>query len=142
MEFHICTFVCVQIFMEIPNIRQEIFACCLVLLNTCMNTTYKDAKDTRTADAWFAANGISTKSIYVGTTEVFQAQKLATNTLRTHGHALGQNEAQTLNNFLRISHSASKRTKITQAQCYRIMNIAKQAIRKAAKLTKPRRMRV
>ena len=107
-----------------------------------MNNPYKDNKDTQKTDAWFAANGISTKAIYVGTAEVFQAQKLATNTLRTHGHALGQNEAHTLNNFLRSSHSALKRTKITQAQCYRVMNIAKQAIRKAAKLSKPRRLRV
>ena len=105
-----------------------------------MNRTYKDQCAERKADEWFSANGISTKSIYVGTAEVFQAIKLATNTLRNRGNVLEQNQAATLNNFLRVAGSAKKREKITQAQCYKIMNIAKSAQRRYAKVTKPRKL--
>jgi hypothetical protein len=103
-----------------------------------MNTTYKDQRDTRKTDAWFAANGISTKAIYIGTAEVFQAQKLATNTLRNINGVLGPNEAHTLHNFLRATSTPQKCEKITQAQCYKVMNIAKQAQRMYSKLTKSR----
>jgi hypothetical protein len=105
-----------------------------------MNTTYKDTKDTRNADAWFAANGISTKAIYVGTTEVFQAQKLATNTLRDRFSLLDQKQAGTLYNFLKKTSSRKKRETITQAQCFKVMNIAKQIQRKHAQVIKMRRL--
>ena len=104
-----------------------------------MSNTYKEHKDSQKTDAWLAANGIDSKALYVGTAEVYQALKLATNTLKTHGGALGQNEAHTLNNFIRIANSAKRRAKITQAQCFKVMNIAKQAIRLSAKRRRPRR---
>jgi hypothetical protein len=103
-----------------------------------MNNTYKDKQDERKTNDWLAANGVSPVALYVGTTEVYQAIKLATNTLRDRGCALVQNQASTLNNFLRKASSTKKREKITQQQCFNIMNIAKEAQRRYAKLSKPR----
>ena len=97
--------------------------------------TFKNLKDTQKTDAWLKSNGIGVNQIYVGTTELFQAQKLATNTLKQHGRLLEQNQAATLNNFLRAANG-KRRNKITQGQCFRVMNIAKQAQRKNAKLMK------
>ncbi len=93
---------------------------------------YKDNKKT---DEWLAQNGIGINQIYVGTAELFQAQKLATNTLKDFGRLLEHNQAATLNNFLRTANSKN-RNKITQGACFKVMNIAKQAIRKNAKLMK------
>ncbi len=103
-------------------------------LNTCMNA-YKNQIDRRKTEIWLKTNGIGINQIYVGTTELFQAQKLATNTLKQHGGLLEQNQAATLNNFLRAANGRA-RNKITQGQCFRVMNIAKQAQRKNAKLMK------
>jgi predicted ATPase len=96
---------------------------------------YKNIKDRQKTDAWLKSNGININQIYVGTAELFQAQSLATTTLKNHGSLLEQNQAAVLNNFLRAARS-SKRDKITQAQCFKVLNITKQAQRKLAKLTK------
>lgn len=96
---------------------------------------YKDIQQRKQTDDWFARNGICANQIYVGTAELFQAQKLATNTLKQHGNLLGHNQAATLNNFLRTANGRY-RSKITQGTCLKVMNIAKQAIRKNAKLMK------
>jgi predicted ATPase len=96
---------------------------------------YKNIKDRQKTDAWLKSNGININQIYVGTAELFQAQSLATKTLRDHGSLLEQNQSAVLNNFLRAARS-SKRDKITQAQCFKVLNITKQAQRKLAKLTK------
>lgn len=108
------------------------------LLNNCMNN-YKNFKDTEQTDAWLKKNGVNVAHIYVGTTELFQASKLATTTLRDFGRLLVQNQANTLNNFLKAARSGKTRDKITQGQCYRVMNIAKQAQRKSAKFLKARK---
>jgi hypothetical protein len=96
---------------------------------------YKDKKDIKRTDDWFASNGIGVNQIYVGTTELFQAQLLATNTLKQQGSLLEHDQAATLNNFLRAANG-KQRMKITQGTCFKVMNIAKQVIRKQAKLTK------
>lgn len=96
---------------------------------------FKNIKDQLKTEAWLKSKGIGINQIYVGTAELFQAQSLATTTLRNHGALLEQNQAAVLNNFLRTARS-SKRDKITQAQCFKVLNITKQAQRKLAKLTK------
>ncbi len=96
---------------------------------------YKNIKDRQKTDAWLKSNGIGVNQIYVGTAEMFQAQKLATNTLKLHGQMLEQNQAATLNNFL-LAARGNKRNKITQGQCFKVLNISKQAQRKYAKLMK------
>jgi hypothetical protein len=96
---------------------------------------YKNIKDRQKTDAWLKSNGIGINQIYVGTAELFQAQKLATNSLKLHSQVLEQNQAATLNNFL-LAVRSNKRNKITQGQCFKVLNISKQAQRKYAKLMK------
>jgi hypothetical protein len=94
---------------------------------------YKDMQQRKQTDDWLAKNGVNVAHIYAGTTELFQATKLATATLKDWGKLLEQNQAHTLNNFLKATRSFSARNKITQGQCFKVMNIAKQAQRKSAK---------
>ncbi len=117
-----------------PNITTKKARSYLAFINTRMET-FKNIADRQKTDAWLKSNGISANQIYVGTAELFQAQKLATNTLKNHVKLLEQNQAATLNNFLRAANGA-KRSKITQGQCFKVLNITKQAQRKYAKLIK------
>lgn len=96
----------------------------------------KDIVQRNQTDHWLAQNGINVAHIYAGTAELFQATKLATSTLKDWGRVLEQNQAHTLNQFLKATRSARTRDKITQGQCFKVMNIAKQAQRKSAKLRK------
>jgi hypothetical protein len=96
----------------------------------------KDFQQTNQTNYWLKTNGVNVAHIYVGTAELFQATKLATNTLREHGRLLQHNQVNTLNNFLQATRNYKKRNKITQGQCFKIMNIAKQAQRLCAKLQK------
>lgn len=98
----------------------------------------KDRRQTRLADHWFAQQGIQVGHIHAGTTELFQATKLATTTLRDYGRLLEHNQAHTLNNFLKATLKPKTRDRITPAQCFRVMNIAKQAQRKSAQFLKAR----
>jgi hypothetical protein len=97
---------------------------------------YKDMQQRKQTDGWLARIGVNVAHIYAGTTELFQATKLATATLKDWGCLLEQNQAHTLNNFLKATRSVRTRNKITQGQCFKVMNIAKQAQRKSAKLNK------
>ena len=97
---------------------------------------FKDIQHRNQTDDWLAMNGINVAHIYAGTAELFQATKLATATLKDWGRLLEQNQAQTLNQFLKATHSTRTRNKITQGQCFKVMNIAKQAQRKSAKFNK------
>ena len=97
---------------------------------------YKDIQQRKQTDAWLAANGVNVAHIYAGTAELFQATKLATITLKDWGSLLEQSQAQTLNKFLMATRAISKRNNITQGQCFKVMNIAKQAQRKSAKFNR------
>ena len=96
----------------------------------------RDFQQTNQTNHWLKTNGINVAHIYAGTAELFQATKLATNTLREHCRLLGRNEANTLNNFLQTTRNFKQRKKITQGQCFKVMNIAKQAQRLCAKKNK------
>ena len=100
---------------------------------------FKDIEQRKQTDYWLARNGINVAHIYAGTAELFQATKLATATLKDWGRLLEQNQAHTLNQFLKATRSARTRNKITQGQCFKVMNIAKQAQRRSAKLRKAAR---
>ena len=97
---------------------------------------FKDTQQRKQTDAWLATNGVNVAHIYAGTAELFQATKLATATLKDWGSLLEQSQAQTLNKFLMATRVLNKRNNITQGQCFRVMNIAKQAQRKSAKLNR------
>ena len=85
----------------------------------------KDLRQRNQADQWLAYNGINVAHIYAGTAELFQATKLATTTLKDWGKLLDQNQVQALNQFLKSTRSVKSRDKITQGQCFKVMNIAK-----------------
>ena len=97
---------------------------------------HKDIQQRKQTDDWLAKNGVNVAHIYAGTTELFQATKLATATLKDWGWLLEQNQAHTLNQFLMATRKLSTRNKITQGQCFKVMNIAKQTQRKSAKFNK------
>jgi hypothetical protein len=101
----------------------------LVLLNNCMNTH----KDDELTNKWLKANGINPKTITTWNKELLQAQMIATNLLKHHGKLLGQNQAATLNNFLRASNSKPARDKLKLRDCYRVMNIGTAVNRKLFK---------
>ncbi len=97
---------------------------------------FKDIQHRKHTDAWLATNGVNVSHIYAGTAELFQATKLATATLKDWGPLLEQTQAHTLNKFLMATRVVSRRNKITQGQCFKVMNIAKQAQRKSAKFNR------
>ena len=97
---------------------------------------FKDIQHRKQTDAWFAKNGVNVAHVYAGTAELFQATKLATATLKDWGPLLEETQAQTLNKFLMATRVVSKRNNITQGQCFKVMNIAKQAQRKSAKFNR------
>ncbi len=97
---------------------------------------FKDIQHRKQTDDWRATNGVNVSHIYAGTAELFQATKLATITLKYWGPLLEETQAHTLNKFLMATRVVSKRNNITQGQCFRMMNIAKQAQRKSAKFNR------
>ena len=103
---------------------------------------FKDIQHRKQTDTWLATKGVNVAHIYAGTAELFLATKLATVTLKDWARLLEQNQAHTLNQFLMATRVVSKRNKITQGQCFKVMNIAKQVQRKSAKLGKQRLRRL
>jgi len=95
-------------------------------------------RDTGITNGWLQQNGVNPDSLTHEPIQLLQAQRLATQTLRDSGFLLQQNEAHTLNNFLRATRSKKTRARITTAVCYKVLNIAKQAQRASAKYRKHR----
>jgi hypothetical protein len=85
---------------------------------------------------WLKENGINPKHFASVATQILQAQKLAYNILKEHGRLLGQNEAASLNNFLRKANNKKLCEKITIGQCFKIMNIGTAVNRKLFKAYK------
>lgn len=98
---------------------------------------YNNIRDTATADKWLRSNGVQPGQIYIGVAELFQAQKLATLSLRNHGLLMSQEHILTLQNFLKAANG-SKRSKITQGQCFQVLNITKKVQRLYSKSIKRR----
>lgn len=102
----------------------------LVLLNTCMKNTDNET------NKWLQQNGINASTFTKTRIKVLQAQKIAHTLLKEHGRLLSQNEAATLNNFLRAANNHKLRDKITDGQCYKVMNIGTTVNRKLFKAYK------
>jgi len=88
-------------------------------------------KDSHT-DYWLKTNGLKPENFSVEPKWLVQAEMIATNLLKHHGKLLEQNQAHTLNNFLRQTKSA-KRRDITERTCYTVMNIGTKINRKIFK---------
>jgi hypothetical protein len=100
---------------------------------------YKDQQHTKHTNKWLKRHGVNVKHIFVGTVELFQASKQVTMALTNCAHLLQRNQAKKLNKFLQAAGNGKLRQSITQAQCYQVMNTAKQAQRLAAKQLKAKR---
>lgn len=100
---------------------------------------YKDQQQTQQTNKWLKRHGVNVKHISMGTAQLFQATKLATMTLFNFAHLLTHSQIQTLKKFLQASKNQNQRQKITQAQCFQVMNTAKQAQRLASKQYKAKR---
>ena len=95
--------------------------------------SYKDICANRVRKKWLQANGISPDSFATAPLILLQAQRIATTLLKEHGKLLGQNEAAALNNFLCAMSNGKARSKITDKQAYRVMNIGTAVNRKLYK---------
>jgi hypothetical protein len=98
--------------------------------------TYKNIKDEGLTDAWLRSAGIDSKRLTAERIELQHAQRLATQMLKQNRAALAQNQAHSLENFLAASKNGRTCKKITQCQCYKVLNIAKQAQRTLSKQRK------
>jgi hypothetical protein len=85
---------------------------------------------------WFKDNGLNANTVYSLPSHLVKAQKIAHNLLKHNARLLGQNEAATLNNFLKAMSSTKLREKLTEAECYKIMNMGKAVNRKLFKAQK------
>ena len=85
---------------------------------------------------WLKDNGLNANTVYSLPSHLVQAQKIAHNLLKHNARLLGQNEAATINNFLNAMSFAKLRGKLTEAECYKIMNIGKAVNRKLFKAHK------
>jgi hypothetical protein len=85
---------------------------------------------------WLKDNGLNANTVYSLPSHLVQTQKIAHNLLKHNARLLGQNEAATLNNFLNAMTFAKLREKLTEAECYKIMNIGKAVNRKLFKAQK------
>ena len=115
-----------------------------VWLNNCMknkNTLTQKQREMLHAQAkndllrtkWQSQNGIDDKD-FVSLPLIFvQAKVIATNILKAGGGYLEQNQAASLNNFLRTLRNPNKRRKLIEADAYRVMNIGKNVHRKMFK---------
>ncbi len=101
----------------------------MISLNTFMKSTDKSSN----TNYWLKQNGINPELITALDIELLQAQKIAHNLLKHHAKLLGQNQAATLNNFLRAMTFTNQRKKITKRQCYKVMNIGTEVNRKVFK---------
>lgn len=111
-------------------INRLLFGYWLFLLNSCMkNNTDKQL------NKWARENGISPKQLFVDDLSLLQAIRIATNLLKYDARYLNLTQIKKLNDFLQIA-SSKDRSKITQGQCFAIMNIGTQINRKLFKKVK------
>ena len=87
----------------------------------------------KTREDWQRDNGFNDKYFATEALHLIQAQQVATNLLKHHGKYLGQNQANTLNNFLLAMKSKTKRKKLKASQAYTVMNIGSAVNRKLFK---------
>lgn len=87
-------------------------------------------------DEWLRGNGINPKSFATTKIKQLQAQAAASNLLKHHGNLLAANQTTKLRKFLRAMESKNTRSKITNGQCYGVLNMAKQINRQVFKAYK------
>ena len=85
---------------------------------------YKNFKDTEQTDAWLRSKGINVQTFAKTKSKTLQAQQAATQLLNEHGTTLDNATKRLLENFRRCYADNNKRGKITDGDCYRVLNLA------------------
>ena len=84
---------------------------------------------------WAADMGSNAKRVFVDNMDLLHATRIATNILKHDARLLEQNQVHVLQAFLQAAQGKD-RNKITQGQCFKIMNIGTQINRKLFKQVK------
>ena len=84
---------------------------------------------------WATDIGSNAKRVFADNIDLVQATRIATNLLKHDAKLLEQNQVQVLQAFLQSAQSKD-RNKITQGQCFKIMNIGTKINRKLFKKLK------
>ena len=84
---------------------------------------------------WATDIGSNAKRVFADNIDLVQATRIATNLLKHNAKLLEQNQVQVLQAFLQAAQSKD-RNKITQGQCFKIMNIGTKINRKLFKKLK------
>jgi hypothetical protein len=92
----------------------------------------QENRDTFSANRWLAACGIGPEYLHIGIPEVFIAMKLARKAIDDHACLLRFDKLDFLKKFVSDVSYVKRRQKIKQSRCFKVMNIYKQVIRKAA----------
>ena len=71
---------------------------------------------------WATDIGSNAKRVFADNIDLVQATRIATNLLKPDAKLLEQNQVQVLQAFLQAAQGKD-RNKITQGQCFKIMNI-------------------
>ena len=87
---------------------------------------------------WATDIGSNAKRVFADNIDLVQATRIATNLLKHDAKLLEQNQVHTLQNFLQAAQGKD-RNKITQGQCFKIMNIGTKINRKLFKKVKVRK---
>jgi hypothetical protein len=85
---------------------------------------YKNYKDTEQTDAWLRSKGINVQTFAKTKSKTLQAQQAATQLLNEHSTTLDNATKRLLEHFRRCYADNNKRSKITDGDCYRVLNLA------------------
>lgn len=84
---------------------------------------YKNFKDTQQTDAWLRSKGINVQTFAKTKSQTLQAQQAATLLLEQHSTTLDNSTKRLLEHFRRCYADNNKRGKITDGDCYRVLNL-------------------
>ena len=87
-------------------------------------------------DNWLKTNGLNCQTFDKLPVELVRAQKTAHTLLRQQQSLLCEIEIGVLKEYLQAMEHGAKRQKITQRQCFEVLNIGKAINRKAFKAIK------
>lgn len=85
---------------------------------------YKNFEDTQQTDAWLRSKGINVQTFAKTKSKTLQAQQAATQLLNEHNTTLDNATKRLLEHFRRCYADNNKRGKITDGDCYRVLNLA------------------
>jgi hypothetical protein len=89
-------------------------------------------RDTQLANYWLTKNGIDEQYLHIGIPQLYIAMKLARKAIDDHACLLSFDKLDFLKKFITDASYVKRRQKIRQGRCFKVMNICKQAIRKAS----------